>query len=95
MTLTKQDLVDSIHRQLGGSKKDSFGLLESTLEIIKSTLASGEDVLLSRFGKFYLLEKGERPARKPKTGQEVMIGKRRVIAFRCSPVFKRKLNGRG
>ena len=73
MTLTKQDLVDSIHSQLGGSKKDSSAMLESTLEIIKSNLAADEDVLISRFGKFYLLEKGERLARNPKTRQEVMI----------------------
>jgi integration host factor subunit alpha len=95
VTLTKQDLVDSIYGRLGGSEKESSDLLESTLDIIKSTLASGEDVLISRFGKFYLLEKGERPARNPKTGQEVMIGRRRVVAFRCSPVLKDKLNRGG
>ena len=93
--MTRQDLVDSVHSQLGGSKKDSSAMLESTLEIVKSTLASGEDVLISRFGKFYLLEKGERLGRNPKTGQEVMIGKRRVVAFKCSPILRNKMNGRG
>ena len=95
MTVTKESLANSVHDLLDGPKKECTEMVESTLEIIKSTLASGEDVLISRFGKFYLLEKEERLGRNPKTGQEVTIGKRRVIVFRCSPVLRDKLNGRG
>ena len=88
MTLTKQDLVDSIHRKIGGSKKDSFGLLESALEIIKSTLASGEDVLISGFGKFYLIGKGQRLGRNPKTGQSVFFACSRLLQIFTLGVHK-------
>ena len=95
VTLTKESLSNSVHSLLGGAKKESSDLIESTLEIIKSTLASGEGVLISGFGKFYLREKDERLGRNPKTGQEEVISKRRVVVFRSSPVLKDKMNSRG
>jgi len=41
--------------------------VESLLEIIKQTLESGEDVLISGFGKFCVRDKKKRPGRNPKT----------------------------
>ena len=52
MTLTKADVVDSIKDQFGFSRRQSIKTVETLLEIIKETLASGEDVVVSGFGKF-------------------------------------------
>ena len=52
MTLTKVEIVESVHNQIGLPKNKSTEIVETLIEIIKSTLASGEDVLISNFGKF-------------------------------------------
>ncbi|MGD9190735.1 MAG: HU family DNA-binding protein, partial [Desulfobacterales bacterium] len=51
MALTKSDIVATVH-ELGFTKKKSVEIVESLLEIIKSSLENGEDVLVSGFGKF-------------------------------------------
>jgi len=95
MALTKADIVESIYNHCGCSKTQSNALLESILETIKMTLVSGEDVLISRFGKFCVKEKKERRGRNPQTGDKLMIGARRIITFRCSIVLRDKINGKG
>ena len=95
MTLTKADLIDSMYNQVGLSKTRSAQVIESLLEIIKKTLENGEDVLISRFGKFYVKDKGKRRGRNPHTGEDLMLAERRVLRFRCSPVLKGKVNGEG
>jgi len=68
MTLTKVHLVEAIAEQNGFTKKQSTETVETILELIKSTLAAGEDVLISGFGKFCVKEKRERKGRNPATG---------------------------
>ena len=60
MALTKAEIIESIHDQLGLPKKNCADLFETLLEIIKSTLANGEDVLISGFGKLCVKEKKDR-----------------------------------
>lgn len=92
MTLTKADLIDSIYNQVGLSKTKSAQVVELLLESIKKTLESGEDVLISGFGKFCVKEKRERSGRNPWTGEELMLGERRVVKFRCSGTLREKLS---
>ena len=68
-------------------------LVESLLEIIKHTLESGEDVLISGFGKFCVRDKKKRKGRNPQTGQDAMLRERRVITFKISEVLRKKING--
>ncbi len=95
MTLTKAHLVDSIHNQLGLHKNQSVQALESILEIIKNTLENGEDVLITGFGKFYVKEKRERRGRNPATGEDLMLGSRRVVGFKCSDKLRERMNRGG
>jgi integration host factor subunit alpha len=69
--------------------------MESILKTIKMTLESGEDVLISGFGKFCVKEKKERRGRNPQTGDDLMLGSRRVVIFNCSSLLKDKINGKG
>jgi len=94
MTLNKADLIDSTYNQVSLSKTKSAQVIDSLLEIIKSTLANGEDVLISGFGKFCVKEKGKRRGRNPHTGEDMMLGERRVVRFRCSGVLRGKVNGK-
>ena len=92
MTLTKSHLIDAIAEQNGFSKKNSTQTIETILELIKSTLSSGDDVLISGFGKFCVKEKRERKGRNPATGEDMMLAPRRVVTFRCSGKLKDRIN---
>ena len=83
MALTKADIIESIHQQLGFPKKQSNEVVEQLIETIKSTLASGDDVLVSGFGKFCVNDKKERRGRNPATGDSMMLRPRRVVTFKC------------
>ena len=93
MALTKAEIIESVHQQLGFPKKKSDEAVEQLIEIIKSTLASGEDVLVSGFGKFSVNEKKERKGRNPATGDSMMLRSRKVVTFKCSGKLRRRVNG--
>jgi len=94
MTLTKDDITNSISNRLNLPKAKSVELVESLLEIMKKTLGDGEDVLISGFGKFCVKEKRELKGRNPVTGGDMWLGSRRVVSFKCSHVLREKLNAR-
>jgi integration host factor subunit alpha len=84
MALTKSHLIEAIAEKNGFTRKKSTETVETILEIIKSTLASGDDVLVSGFGKFCVKDKRERRGRNPATGEDMMLAPRRVVTFKCS-----------
>ena len=92
MALTKAQIVESIQNQTGFPKNKSSEIVEILFEIIKSTLASGEDVLISGFGKFCVKEKNERKGRNPATGNPMMLTPRKVVTFKCSGKLRDKIN---
>ena len=94
MALTKRGIVDRIQSELGFQVNRSAGITETLLEIIKSTLETGEDVLISGFGKFCVKEKNERKGRNPATGNQMMLKSRRVVTFKCSTKLREKVNGK-
>ncbi len=93
MSLTKTQIVESVQNQTGFPKTRSSEIVETLLEIIKSTLASGEDVLVSGFGKFSVKEKKERKGRNPATGEDMVLEPRRVVTFKCSGKLRKRVNG--
>ena len=93
MPCTKDHIVNSIYNQLDLPKNTSIEIVESLLEIIKKTLASGEDVLISGFGKFCVRGKAQRRGRNPQTGEDMTLRSRRVVTFKCSGVLRDKING--
>jgi len=95
MTLTKADIIDSIHHRLGLPKAKSIQVTETLLEIMKRTIASGEDVLITGFGKFCVKDKKKRRGRNPQTGEDMALRPRRVVTFRCSGVLRDRTNGEG
>ncbi len=94
MTLTKAQIVDSINREISWSKDDTTEIVEVLLEIIKHTLESGEDVMISGFGKFCVKEKSKRRGRNPATGKAMTLKPRRVVTFKCSGKLREKVNGK-
>jgi len=93
MTLRKTDIIKSIETQLGFPKDESTNIVESFLEIIKQTLAKGEEVMISGFGKFYLMEKSARNGTNPRTGERLMIASRKIASFKASARLRGRVNG--
>ena len=87
-TLTRADLSEAVHQEVGLTRQDCAGLVERTLDLIAEALENGQIVKLSGFGNFQLREKPQRPGRNPKTGQEIPITARRVVTFHASQKLK-------
>ncbi len=94
MALTKSDIVAKVH-ELGFTKKKSVDIIETLLEIIKSTLEKSDDVLISGFGKFCVKQKNQRRGRNPATGADLILKARKVVTFKCSGKLRKKINGPG
>ena len=91
-TLTRADLADALHEEVGLTRQDCAGLVERTLNLVAEAMAKGEDVKLSGFGVFQVRNKRERMGRNPKTGEPAAIRPRRVIGFRASQVIKARID---
>ena len=87
-TLTKAHIVNAVIEQYGFTQKKSFETVETVLEIIKSTLESGNDVMISGFGKFCVKKKNARLGRNPATGEDMLLAPKRVVTFQCSGILR-------
>jgi len=88
MALTKAEIAAHLSEEIGLSKREAKEFVESFFEEIKSTLESGSPVKISGFGGFELKDKGERPGRNPKTGEDIPIEARRVVTFKAGQKLK-------
>ncbi len=91
-TMTRADLADAVHREIGLPRQESGQLVEAVLDMISDTLVEGNSVKLSSFGSFVLRDKNGRVGRNPKTGEEVPIDPRRVLVFKPSQVLKERID---
>jgi integration host factor subunit alpha len=91
-TLTRADLCEAVHEEVGLSRQECSGLVERTLELVVESLERGETVKLSGFGVFQVREKRARMGRNPKTGEPAAINPRRVISFRASQIMKSRVH---
>jgi integration host factor subunit alpha len=94
-TLTRADLAESLHREVGLSRAESAKIVEQILADMCGALSRGENVKISGFGTFVLRDKGERVGRNPKTGIEVPIAPRRVLTFRASQLMRDRIVNAG
>ena len=90
--MTKADIVDRVAEKTDLTKKESIDLVESVFEIIKSTLATGENLKISCFGNFVVKQKADRRGRNPQTGEDITITSRNVLTFKPSAILKESLN---
>jgi len=90
--VTRADLAESVHQDVGLSRTESAELVDRSLAILSDALVKGENVKLSSFGSFLVRSKNQRIGRNPKTGEEVPILPRKVVVFKPSNVLKDKIN---
>jgi integration host factor subunit alpha len=91
-TLTRADLCETVHHEVGMTRQDCAGLVERTLELMIDALEDGQTVKLSGFGVFQVRAKRARMGRNPKTGEPAQIEPRRVIGFHASQVMKARID---
>lgn len=91
-TITKADLIDNVHNQVGFSKKDAAEMVDLFFDTIKETLEFGDKLKVSGFGNFIIRSKRERVGRNPQTGEAIKISARKVLTFKPSQVLKNALN---
>jgi integration host factor subunit alpha len=90
-TMTRADLADRVHAEIGLSRAESSNLVEQVLAAMCEAMANGQNVKISGFGSFILRDKGQRVGRNPKTGVEVPIAPRRVMTFRASQTMRDRI----
>jgi len=94
MALTKDKLVTRLQTQIGMSKPESRQIVERLFEIMKDTLANGEDLLISAYGKFSVRQKNARRGRNPQTKESLILSARKVLVFKASGVLRERINER-
>ena len=92
MALTKTIIAEKIQNELDLSRTVAYDIMEDFLEIIKETISSGEDIMISGFGKFCVNEKKARKGRNPATDEEMTLPARRVVTFKCSGKLRDFIN---
>ena len=92
MACTKTEIIEKIVEKNNQTPTQAKESIETLLEIMKSALASGEDIMISGFGKFQVNEKASRKGRNPATRKTMMLKKRRVVTFKCAGGLRDKMN---
>ena len=90
--MTKADIVEKLRVKSGLSRKESEELVELFFDLVKDTLASGENLKVSGFGNFEVRQKAERRGRNPQTGEKLVISSRRILTFKPSHLLKASIN---
>jgi integration host factor subunit alpha len=93
MTLTKAKIVERLFAQNLFTKTESAQIIDTLFELMKQRLESGEEILISGFGKFQLREKASRRGRNPHTGQPIKLLPRVVVTFKCAGTLRERMNG--
>ena len=91
-TLTRMDLSEAVFREVGLSRNESAQLVENVLDSMSDALVNGEQVKISSFGTFSVREKSARVGRNPKTEEQLIISKRKIVSFHPSRLLTQRLN---
>lgn len=93
MALTKEKIIATVYEKIGFSKSQSRDVIENLLDIMKKSLASEDNLLISGFGKFVVKRKRARRGRNPQTNEDLQLKARKVVVFKTSGVLRKKING--
>lgn len=92
MSMNKERIIQDVCRTASLTETKSSRLVETTLEIIKKTLESNNDVLISGFGKFVIEKNSKRRGSRYTNSNAYVAGAKKIVTFWCSPSLEKKLN---
>ncbi len=90
--VTKQDLIQEIARSTGYIQSDIRTVIEEFFGVVASSLSTRDNIEMRGFGTFSVKSRKPRPARNPRTGEEVLLSERTVPIFKFSADIKTRLN---
>lgn len=86
--MNKQDLVSRIAEDVGVTKNNAQGMVESFLNTVTRALKKGDTITFVGFGTFKTSVRKARVARNPQNGAEIKLPKRRVARFVAGKALK-------
>ena len=89
---TRKNLSNKIYQNLGFSKNFSSMFIDNFFNVLVDELINKNKIKISSFGTFSVIKKNERIGRNPKTKVEAKISSRKVVKFKPSNLFKKKIN---
>jgi integration host factor subunit alpha len=93
VALTKASIIEKVSEKIILPPAQTKDTVEHLIEVMKSTLEEGEDLMITGFGKFQVNDKSPRKGRNPATGEDMTLDKRRVVTFKCSGMLRDQING--
>ena len=90
--ITRNEISENLYKEIGLSKSECIGFVDEIIEILSDSIAKDGFIKIPGFGSFKLRHKKERMGRNPKTGVEKKIFSRKVVKFKPSSSFKKKIN---
>ncbi len=87
--MRKQELVHSVAQATGQSEAQATKAVNAVFEAIQNSLAKGDEVTVSGFGSFRVVERSARQGRNPQTGDTMTIAARKSPVFRPGTQLKR------
>lgn len=81
--MNRLDIIKAVARVLT-TKGEAARAVETTFETIRLALMKEEKVVISNFGTFRVKHRQARPARNPKTGEQVTVPPRKGVRFKAS-----------
>ena len=86
--MTKQDLIETVAKTTGLSKRGAAGVVEATIDGIAAGLRKEKRLALSGFGTFTVRKRRARTGRNPRTGEEIKIAASKTVGFKPAPALK-------
>lgn len=86
--MKKTDLVNVMAAEAGLTKKQAGEALEAFLSAVEGSLAKGEDVMITRFGKFTVRHRAARKGINPQTKEPMTLAATNVAAFKAGKALK-------
>ena len=88
----RKSLANEIYKKMGFSKNFSSNFIDTFFENLTTEIIKNNKIKITSFGTFKILNKNQRIGRNPKTKDQAIISSRKVLKFKASSLFKRRLN---
>ena len=86
--LMKDDIINSVVKETGLTKKDAGAAVEAFTKTVQDALKKGNSIGLIGFGTFEVRTRAAREGRNPQTGDPIKIPKKKVPAFKAGKKLK-------
>ena len=85
--MTKADIVNEISKSTGIDRANVLDTIEKFMEVVKDSLAEGENVYLRGFGSFILKKRAQKTARNISKNTTIIIPEHNIPAFKPAKTF--------